>query len=159
MNESAAPAESPPTPLPRPRRRWWVSLILVLVILAAGFVAGACTTVLVIVQRVRYAAQHPEEMPERVTARLERKLDLTDAQADKVLAILTERQKVLLAIRREVQPRVLAEIDLADQEITAVLDDSQKSKWRRLFTRLQRDWQPALPPATADGQPSDDRQP
>ena len=156
MSQSDAPTETAPVPLPRPRRRWWLSLILVLVILAAGFVAGACTTILVIVQRVRYAAQHPDQMPPRVTARLERKLDLTDAQAGQVLAILTERQQALLAIRREVQPRVLAQIDLADRQITGVLDDAQKSKWRRLFDRLKRNWQPPLPPAI-DGQAPDDR--
>jgi len=126
-----------------------VSLILALVIFGGGFVVGAGTAVVVAVRRVQHAIHHPEEAPARMTARLKRKLDLTDAQTVRVLAILTERQEAFQAIRREVQPRVLAELEQTRDQIAAALDPPQQAQWRRMYADLRARWLPDPPPAPA----------
>jgi len=123
------------------------------VLFGSGVVVGGGVTVIVIVRHAQHMAQHPEEMPARATARLRRALDLTHEQADQVRGILTERQKSLMQIRTEVQPRVEAELDCVEAEISAVLTDDQRTQWHALFTRLRNKWLPPLPTTQPTSQP------
>lgn len=149
MSETTAQTKGP-APLPRPkRRRRWVTVLLALVIFGAGFVGGGGTAVLVIVRRVQHTLRHPGEAPRRITRRLQRRLKLTDEQAEKVLAVVTRRQQALLAIRREVQPRVLTEIEGAYADVADLLDDAQRDRWRRIYDSLRSQWLPPLPPPAA----------
>ncbi len=136
--------------LPRPRRRRrWVTVLLVLAIFGAGFVAGAGTTVVAIVRRLQQMVHDPRGEPGRIAARLRKRLKLDDGQTVQVLAILTEQQERFLAIRREVQPRLAGELERAYRRIAEVLDARQKAKWDRLFHDLRRKWLPEPPPPRA----------
>ena len=133
-----------PTSLPKPRRRWWVTLLLSLVIFAAGAVVGAGLTVAVAVKRIQHAIMHPEEAPRHITDHLRSKLDLTDEQASAVLLIVTKRQAALQAIRAEVHPRVETELEGAFADVDKLLTPKQSAAWRTMVKRLRDNWMPPL---------------
>ena len=110
---AGATTEPPPVNhggLNAPRRRW-LTVVLSLLIFAAGFVVGGGTAVITVLRTVRQNIHHPERAPARITARLRRRLDLSDEQTRKVQAIVEHRQLALMEIRRQVQPRVMAELE------------------------------------------------
>jgi len=121
-------------------------VLLAAVIFIGGFVVGAGTTVIAIVNRVQYAIHHPYQAPRRITKALRKRLKLNSRQAREVQAILARRQEALMTIRREVHPRVAAELEKTYHQIDAVLNERQKKKWRRLFNQLRARWFPQPPP-------------
>ncbi|NUQ62327.1 MAG: hypothetical protein HUU20_07550 [Pirellulales bacterium] len=137
-------------PLPEmpvaPKRRRWLTLLLAIVVFASGFVVGAGATLVVVRDRLIRAIRNPDAAPEEITAKLKRSLDLSESQAEQVEATVRERQLALQEIRREVQPRVEAEIDLLEERIAAVLGPEQKEKWHALVRRMRSTWIPPLPP-------------
>jgi len=140
------------------RRRPWTTLILAIVIFVGGFVAGAGVTVIAVVGSLQQAIHHPEKAPRRITRTLRKRLRLTPAQTRKVLAIVTDSQQEFLAIRREMHPRVVAELNQTYGQIAEVLSTPQKARWRRLFAQLRATWLPDPPPprrpATAPSPPT-----
>jgi len=139
------PSSTLELPVPR-NRRPWRSLLLGLVILFCGILIGAGITVIALQKVVLYAIHHPEQVPNRITERLRNKLSLSNEQAKKVKAILTERQKAFLALRRATRPKVERELDRLREEVAAVLDENQARKWRKRFDTLTRQWMPPPPP-------------
>jgi hypothetical protein len=131
---------------PRPRPRWrWLALFLAVVIFASGFIAGGGITLVTLRNTLLYYVHHPEQFPPVAAARLRSKLDLTDEQTRQVDEILRKRQAALQAIRREVQPRVLAELDLVEQEVAKVLTPEQRERWHKRFGELRETWTPPMP--------------
>ena len=70
---------------------------------------------------------------------------MSDEQTQQVEAIVRKHQKALQAIRRDVHPRVMAELDRVEIDVGSVLDDAQRPKWHALFTKLCEKWIPPLP--------------
>ncbi len=126
--------------------RRWRRPLTGLLIFACGLLLGATGTLLFVRYRILHAMQHPEEAPARITAHLRRKFDLTRKQAKQVREIVVHRQQALQVIRREVQPRVMAELDRAEQEIAGVLTPAQKADWHQWFKQMRSTWIPPLPP-------------
>lgn len=144
MNESVLQESSQPVQPSAPRRKRWRSVLFGIVILLCGIAIGAGGAVIVIRHVVLHAIQHPEEAPQRMTNRVRRMLDLSEHQAAEVKKILTERQKAILGLRRQIQPQVENELDKAKEDVAAILKPEQAKKWRERFDRL-RIWFPALP--------------
>ena len=148
-----APAESTrPTALSAPprRRRLWVRVLLFLVIFACGGATGVGLTLLTLRNRVLHAIHHPEEMPARVAASMRRPLNLTDGQVADIQKILARRQRALQELRRRFQPQVESELERVEQEVSEVLDESQRARWRRQFGQLRATWVPAMPSQRPD---------
>jgi hypothetical protein len=147
-NQPAASDVPPQAPagLPAPRPRRWRSLLLALLIFVSGAIVGGGLTLIRARHGMWWAIQHPEEAPTRIAARLRWKLGLSDDQTEQVEAIVRKRQQDLQAIRREVHPRVIGELDRVEAEIDYVLNDSQRAQWHVLFARLRERWIPPLPP-------------
>jgi hypothetical protein len=61
--------------------------------------------------------------------------------------ILARRQQALQGLRREGQPRIKEQFDLAEQEISAVLRADQRTKWQSRFRELRARWLPPVFPA------------
>ena len=140
--------------LPRPaERRRWPSVLLGIVLVACGFFSGVVVTVSVARARALETLHHPENMPDRVVKRLSWRLNLSEEQAKAVREILRKRQHALFEIRREVQPRVVDELDKVQEEISFVLDDKQREKWNKMFNRLKRLWLPPLPSQPPETEP------
>jgi predicted Co/Zn/Cd cation transporter (cation efflux family) len=116
-----------------------------MLIFVAGAACGAGFTVVVVANRVQHAIQHPEEAPPRIAARLKWRLGLDDDQQAKVEAIVAKHQVELLAIRREFQPKVVDQLEQVRDEISGVLNDSQRERWTKLFDEVRERWLPAMP--------------
>ena len=132
--------------LKQPRRRWWRMLLMSTLILACGMVIGSGLTLYIAVHRVMDTIQNPQHVPERMTERMGKHLDLTDEQAAAVRAILEEGQEELLAIRDEVEPRVTAQLDKMQADIESVLTPEQVERFRNRIDLLKARLEPARPP-------------
>ncbi len=136
-----------------PRYRWWLRLLLPLVIFVSGTVVGAGGTLLVVRNRVLMAVHHPDKMPEIIAARMRFVLSLSDQQTRQVERILRARQASLLKLRQQYQPELEQELDLLDEQVSAVLDEQQRVRWRGRLRGLRQTWLPTLP---GKGMPASD---
>ena len=137
--------DTPSSPLVRPRRRWVRTFLLALVIFISGVVVGGGLTFKVITTGFKRFFQDPERLAEHITHRMDKTLDLTDDQVVHVRRIILERQKAFHSLRKEVQPRLEAEIENTRRELAAVLTPEQARKWEKRYGRLLRFWLPSPP--------------
>jgi hypothetical protein len=125
-----------------------------LLIFVSGLIVGGGVTLITVRHRALWAIRHPDEVPPRVAAHLRWKLGLSDEQTEQVERIVRKRQQALQEIRREVQPRVTAELDRVESEIDVVLNAGQRTKWHKLFAHLRDTWLPLPPPQPPVPSPS-----
>ena len=130
----------------RRKSRVWTTVLMAVLIFVAGAAVGGGATVLLALNRLEYALHHPQMMPQRLTDRLTRRLDLTPDQATRVRQIITVRQEAFEEIRRDLYPRVTAELDGSRDEIAEVLTDEQRVKWSAWFEQARRRFRPPPPP-------------
>lgn len=133
-----------PQPLPRPSRSRIRAVVLGFLILMCGIVIGSGVAFKILWDRVLYACEHPEEMPQRITERLQKRLDLTDAQVREVRAIIARQYEVRVSIRRETRPKMEAEFETLRKEVEAVLDEEQVGRWNELYGAMRERWQRPL---------------
>ena len=143
--EQALSAETKLPSVDRPRRKW-VTLLLALLIFVAGLVCGAGLTIVTAVHRLQYAIHHPEDEPARVATTLKRKLGLDDKQRGQIEEIIARRQVDLNAIRREFQPKVMDQLTQIRDEISGVLNETQREHWTKMFDDIRDRWLPPIPP-------------
>jgi hypothetical protein len=130
---------------PTRRGTTWRSWAAGLVILLSGIVVGSVGT-LALVRHIVPAHRKPADaVAADMTRRLTRKLDLSGQQAAEVKAILSARIAELHRIRDAAIPQAVEQLQSIRQEISAVLDESQREKWERHVTHMEE----ALPPPPA----------
>lgn len=120
-------------------------MLLGIAILVCGAVIGSGLTVVILHRIVIHAIHNPEEFPARITKRIKGKLNLSDAEAAKVQAIIARRQKAIQDIRREVWPRIESELESTREEVAAILNAKQARSWRKRFDYLKGQWMPPPP--------------
>ena len=130
--------------LPSPAPRRWRTVFLLTVIFLAGIAVGTAGTVTLAIHGLQKAIKNPRMVPERATLRLSRLLDLDEQQTADVRRSLSELQERLFEIRSTVYPEVQAEIARSRQEISDVLNEQQRAKWDKIFSRVRDRWM--LPP-------------
>ncbi len=135
--------DAPASALARPRRRWLRTLLLTLIVFVSGVLVGGGLTFKVVTTGFKRFFQEPEVLAENITHRMKKRLDLTDDQAVQVRRIILERQKALQSLRKEVQPRIEAEIEKTRREMAAVLTPEQARKWEKRFRYFSRFWLPS----------------
>lgn len=145
----AAESEKQPLALPPGKRQRWKLALLGIVILLCGMVIGAGITILSWHKMVSYTFQHHEQMHERAMARIQRRLDLSDTQAEEVERIHDKRMGTVHEIWREAYIRSHQQIMLMQDEVSDVLDERQLQKWQRRVRRYEHVF-PALPPPPED---------
>jgi hypothetical protein len=133
------------SPGPTPKKRRWRVVLLGILILVCGIAIGAGGTAVIMRHMILHAIQHPEKAPQRIIDRVRGKLGISDDQAARIKAILSERQKAIQALRRQVQPQIENELNQAREDVAALLNPEQAEKWRRRFDKI-RIWFSALPP-------------
>jgi cell division protein FtsB len=143
--ETTSSAETRLPSVDRPRRRW-VTLLLALMIFVAGFVCGVGLTIVTAVHRLQYAIHHPEDAPARVATTLKRKLGLDEKQRGQIEEIIARRQVDLNAIRREFQPKVVDQLTQIRDEISGVLNETQREHFTKMFDDIRDRWMPPIPP-------------
>jgi len=127
------------------RRRTWVSVLLTAIIFISGLVIGAGGALIAVRREMLHVVHNPQEAPRRIAAHLQSKLGLSDEQTRQVEGVVRQRQAALQAIRREVQPQVEAELDLAADEIGQLLDDTQRRQWDAMVANIRETWVPPPP--------------
>lgn len=119
--------------MPIPRTTLVAVLVLALTF-GAGFVGGAAAHHLWTAHR---GAVHPFMMKPMIN-RLDRRLDLTDAQRERIEEILRRRHANITAVWGGVRPRVRAELDATNAEIVKVLTPEQRAKFEKMRFHLGR---------------------
>ena len=115
----------------------WRMAFFGLVILLAGIVIGGASA-FVVVRRTRM--DRPPSPPIAVSAmipRLQRHLDLSPEQREKLQPILQEHMETLREIRINAGEQIGEELQLMQDEISSVLDEHQRQLWRQNLQRLQ----------------------
>ena len=109
-----------------------IAALVLLLTFGAGFIGGAAVHHLLIA--------HRETIPPFATRamlnRLDRRLDLTDAQRKQVEEILQRRRERINAMWSGVRPAVRAELDATNVEISKILTPEQRSKFERMRMHL-----------------------
>ena len=118
--------------------RWRMSFFG-LVILLAGIAIGASVMLFLGRHGPMTAPPGPEIAGERMIRDLRRHLRLSSDQADKIGPILQKHMQALHEIRMNVRPQIVEQLQLMNDEISALLSEQQESLWQRHFQRLQRD--------------------
>ena len=124
------------------RRRGCVTAVLLVAAFAFGIVCGAGGSIYIIAKRVQANIRHPEQRVENGTRTLTRRLGLTESQEPKVRAILQTSHQAMSKLRRRQAPEVARLLTETDQQITEVLTQEQRAKWRQLVDRWRRAWLP-----------------
>jgi hypothetical protein len=118
-------------------------------------VCGAGLTIVAAVHRLQYAIHHPEDAPARVANTLKRKLGLDEKQRGQIEEIIARRQVDLNAIRREFQPKVVEQLTQIRDEISGVLNETQREHFTKMFDDIRDRWMPPIPPEVKSDKGSD----
>lgn len=112
-----------------------IATLVLILTFGAGFAAGLFTGHMTALRVFR-----PERLPEFATraivGRLDRQLDLTDAQRKQVEEIIHRRHRAISEIRGNVHPQIRVQIEKTNQEITRVLTPQQRKKFEEIKMRL-----------------------
>jgi hypothetical protein len=126
----------------RPGR--WPAILLGLSIFVFGMILGAGGALILEKKIILHSLRHPEEFPGRMTEHMKEKFGLSDLQSSRILPILTERQRRLQELQKEVQPRFEAEFEAVQKEISAVLDPEQTQRYNAWFDQVRKTWTPPI---------------
>lgn len=121
------------------RMHLWRMAFFGLVILLAGIVIGGASA-FVVVRRTRM--DRPPSPPIAVSAmipRLQRHLDLSPEQRERLQPILQTHMERLREIRINAGEQISEELQLIQEEISSVLDERQKELWQQDLRSLQED--------------------
>ena len=115
-----------------PTKTTVIAVVLLVLTFGAGFIGGAAAHHLVF--------SHRETIPpfamHAIVNRLDRRLDLTDAQRKQIEEILRRRHAKINAMWTDVRPRVRAEIEATNAEIVRVLNPKQRAKYEKMRMHL-----------------------
>jgi hypothetical protein len=130
------PASNAPLPLPPSGgngRRFWVTLLLGLVIAVCSAAIGAAGTIFWLKGKVGHGHRR---VPAETTARIKADLGLSDEQTASVETIVRERYGALDKIRQETMPRVRTELEGIRNGIQGVLTPEQAAQWDKEFESI-----------------------
>lgn len=109
-----------------------VAVVVLALTFGAGFIGGAASHHLWFAHR---EAVHPFAM-KAIVNRLDRRLDLTDAQRAQIETIIRRRHARINAMWSGVRPRVREELEATNAEIVQVLTPEQRAKYEKMKMHL-----------------------
>ena len=109
-----------------------VAFVVILLTFIAGMGVGVFTAHMMILRGGPGAARFPHAMVNR----LDRRLDLTDAQRAKVEEIIERRHHRIDDIWSSARPRVRAEVEAANDEIARLLNPEQRARFEKMRMRM-----------------------
>jgi Spy/CpxP family protein refolding chaperone len=112
------------------------TIAIAVAVLALTFVAGVGVGIFGSHMAILHGGHGAERFPNAMVNRLDRRLDLTDAQRAQVAAIIKRRHARIDAIWGAARPQVRAEIDRTNEEIERVLTPEQRAQFKRMRMRL-----------------------
>ncbi|MEM8962911.1 MAG: hypothetical protein AAGD38_15605 [Acidobacteriota bacterium] len=115
-----------------------IALGLVLVVFVVGVTVGVFGTHVFYAKRISDPGKMAEFMSAVALRRLDRTLDLSDAQRIEIEAVLADARHDVLVVRRETEPRMVAILDHTHDRIAAVLTEEQRREFDRIRERMRR---------------------
>jgi hypothetical protein len=125
----------------RKLHRWRMAFFGV-VILLAGIVIGGASMMILVPQRLMEPPGGPEFQGLRMIPMLERDLDLTPEQSNKIKPILAENMEKLREIRMNARSEIGQILEQMQKQISAVLTERQRQLWQEQLDRLQGELRP-----------------
>jgi len=124
---------------------YWRTAFFGLVILIAGIVIGGATISILMTRRMTRPASGPEFNSLQVIPPLRRNLGLSQEQSDKIKPILDGHMKKLQDIRENARSEIENTLQQMNKEISTILTETQRQRWQREMSQLQRDLRPGGP--------------
>lgn len=112
------------------------TVLIAIAVLVLTFSAGMAAGVFGAHMMILRGGPGAERFPHALVNRLDRRLDLTDAQRAQVEAIVKRRHQRIDGIWDAARPQVRAEIDGANEEIARVLTPEQRARFEKMRMRL-----------------------
>jgi Spy/CpxP family protein refolding chaperone len=112
------------------------TLLIAVTVLVLTFGAGVGVGVFGAHMAILRGGHGAERFPNAIVNRLDRRLDLTDAQRAQVAAIVNRRHARVASVWRSVRPQVAAEIAAANEEIARVLTPEQRARFEKMRLRM-----------------------
>ncbi len=141
MGDPMNQAEKDSLLLATQRLHRWRMAFFGLVILLAGVAIGTSLTFILGRRSFGRRPPGPERTSIRIIRDMRRHLRLSPQQAEEIEPILKKHLETLYEIRTAVRPQIIQQLELMNDEISAILDEQQKSLWQQHLRRLQRDLQ------------------
>lgn len=110
----------------------FVAVLVLMLTFGAGVIGGAAAHHLFAHREGRI----PEFAMTAIVNRLDRRLDLTDAQRRQVEKIVKKHHANINAAWSDVRPRVRKELEAANAEIVKVLTPAQRKKYAKMRMQL-----------------------
>ena len=123
----------------------WIQIVILLTVFSSGIGVGAVAASRYVLSRMQHYRAHPEVLPVEITDTLTGRLDLTDDQSKKILAVITKRHARIEKVRQASAPEIHSEFDLLETEVAAELDDEQKQRWLETADWVRRSFLPLNP--------------
>ncbi|MBX3179366.1 MAG: hypothetical protein KF886_18575 [Candidatus Hydrogenedentes bacterium] len=133
---------SEPLPAPAGRPRWRMpGYVKNLLFLLCGLIIGSLVTAVYLRNAAQRAIADPALLSERAVQRLERQLDLDEAQRAAIRQAFRDRLAGFRAIRERVRPEIQAELDALRADVETHLRPDQREQWRARFDAIRQRWQ------------------
>lgn len=138
-----------------PPRRWrfFINLILALIILLCGMLTGGGIAVYVLSTRLIEALHSPEAFPPRAAERMRVALGLTDEQTEGIKSIFEKRLEQVEQFRAHVLPLLKEELEDLRAEVDALLTPEQSKQWNKRVNR----WRSILGPSPDESAQAEER--
>ncbi len=137
MNEKPE-VENNENPVKQKKRFSWKNVLKGAAILFCGMIIGSVITAHVGHHLMFKFLGDPQHMADKTTRRIERKLDLSSEQTKQVREILSRRSEIISADFKESHKRLEEQFDLVYEEVSQVLDEKQKKKWKAHHDKLKK---------------------
>lgn len=107
------------------------------IILIAGIAIGGSSIMIFAPKKFIRPPRAPEFASGRMVDQLQRELQLSPEQAEKIEPILTEHMETLHNIRTNAQDQIGKALDKMNKQISSILTDRQKQMWQSRLHNLQ----------------------
>jgi hypothetical protein len=135
----------------------WRARLAVLAVFVAGVLCGAAAMHVWRVRLERRAMNSPEGLARIVVHRLDRELNLSEAQRRQVYAAAAKAREESAHVMKPLMPQMSEIFERLRTEVRSVLTDEQRVRFDRMVKerggRMPRLWMP--PPHGPDGMPPD----
>ncbi len=120
----------------------WIQAVVLGVVFLSGGIAGAMVTARVIYDRMETYRQQPPLFARDIATRLRFRLALSDSQGSRVQAIIERRHATMVEHQQESSQEMHVEFNAMVEEVSAVLDEKQKSRWQGIADHVRRTFLP-----------------
>jgi hypothetical protein len=120
----------------------WKAIVAIGLVFVLGMLAGGLVTAALVHSHVRHVLERgPDAIAGIVVHRLDHDLRLDSGQREKLRKIVDGTRVELRTIRRDVQPRVMQVLDVAQKKVREILGPDQAKQFDELVARGRARWE------------------